>query len=310
MTTFRTVNGRTVISSDNQVRKDGFTDRERANEFSMGPHGGSDPTVAKATGTPEGAQRFMDEMGIGKELRSKNIPKDGLAAFPKGDSNSQATFKKAVNQDWRVKLSIPTIEPFSNAELLGPLRTTGGLVFPYTPTIIVAHSANYNTMAPTHTNYPYFAYQNSQVDQMNIIGEFPVQNSEDAKHWVATVNFLRTATKMFFGKDEGDGLKGNPPPIMHLSGYGKHMFDKVPVVVNSFNVELRSGIDYISTSGVVGRRSDASTNYNGDDSTWAPTLSNISVLVTPVCSRDTVKRFSLKEFARGTLGTREGIGFI
>ena len=33
MTTFRTVNGRTVISSDNQVRKDGFTDRERANEL-------------------------------------------------------------------------------------------------------------------------------------------------------------------------------------------------------------------------------------------------------------------------------------
>jgi hypothetical protein len=52
-------------------------------------------------------------------------------------------------------------------------------------------------------------------------------------------------TKMFFGKEQA--LKGNPPPIMHLSGYGDHMFSKVPVIINTFNVELRPGIDYIST---------------------------------------------------------------
>mgnify|MGYP001268592044 CR=1 FL=1 len=32
-----------------------------------------------------------------------------------------------------------------------------------------------------------------------------------------------------------------------MTSYGDHMFNKVPVVVNSFNVELRQGIDYIST---------------------------------------------------------------
>ena len=78
---------------------------------------------------------------------------------------------------------------------------------------------------------------------MNIIGEFPVQNSDDAKHWVATVNFLRTATKMFFGDDDGlNGLKGNPPPILHLYGYGDHMFNKVPVVINSFNKTIMKEI--------------------------------------------------------------------
>ena len=57
---------------------------------------------------------------------------------------------------------------------------------------------------------------------LNIIGEFPVQNSEDAKHWVATVNFLRTVTKMFFGRDD-TGLKGNPPPILHFQDTGPHV---------------------------------------------------------------------------------------
>ena len=151
---------------------------------------------------------------------------------------------------------------------------------------------------------------------MNIIGEFPVQNSEDAKHWVATVNFLRTVTKMFFGKDDQSKLKGNPPPIMHLSGYGDHMFNKVPVVVNSFNLELRQGIDYISTkqtqTGYTAPDQIAGLVESGESQTWAPTLSNISVLITPVYSRDSIKNFSLSEFARGNLsGKGEGeIGFI
>jgi hypothetical protein len=46
--------------------------------------------------------------------------------------------------------------------------------------------------------------------------------------------------------------------------------------------------------------------------TWAPTLSNISVLVTPIYSRESIKNFSLSEFARGKLsGKGDGeIGFI
>src|SRR6056300_25537 len=155
--------------------------------------------------------------------------------------------------DWRVRLQVPDASPlqkffdFDNNPLMAPLAESRGIFWPLTPAVVIQHSANYNAMDQVHSNYPHYAYQNSQVDQMNIIGEFPVQNSDDAKHWVATVNFLRTATKMFFGNDDGDGLKGNPTPIMHLYGYGDHMFHKVPVVINSFNVELRPGIDYIST---------------------------------------------------------------
>ena len=147
---------------------------------------------------------------------------------------------------------------------------------------------------------------------MNIFGEFPVQNQDDAKHWVATVNFLRTASKMFFGEDEGYGLKGNPPPIFHLYGYGDHMFNKVPVIINTFNVELRSGIDYISTQQSDVYRSDSNIDYQQQDSTWAPTLSTISVLVSPIYSRESVKNFSMSKFVRGELngkGANE-IGFI
>jgi len=219
--------------------------------------------------------------------------------------------------DWRVRLQIPngadTVYDsiLANNELLAPLVPSRGIFWPLTPAVVIQHSANYNPLSQTHSNYPFQAYQNSQVDSMNIIGEFPVQNSDDAKHWVATVNFLRTITKMYFGKEQA--LKGNPPPIMHMSGYGDHMFQKVPVIVNTFNVELRPGIDYISTKQSEVYRSNVQDfALDSEDQTWAPTLSNISVLVTPIYSRESIKKFSLSEFARGQLngkGTDE-IGFI
>jgi hypothetical protein len=227
--------------------------------------------------------------------------------------------------DWRVRLQVPDgpltkFFDFNNNPIMQPLAASQGIFWPLTPAMTIQHSSNYNAMDQVHSNYPHQAYQNSQVDSMNIIGEFPVQNSEDAKHWVATVNFLRTATKMFFGSEAGiDGLKGNPPPILHLSGYGDHMYNKVPVVVNTYNLELRQGIDYISTNQDTDRnitsprtRERLGLPETGESSTWAPTLSNISVLVTPIYSRESVKKFSMKKFVRGELngkGSNE-VGFI
>ena len=223
-----------------------------------------------------------------------------------------------TKKDWRVRLQVPQGSPletffFHDNPLLAPIKDNRGIFWPLTPSMVIQHSANYNAMDQVHSNYPHFAYQNSQVDQMNIIGEFPVQNQEDAKHWVATINFLRTATKMFFGSDGKH--KGSPPPILHLSGYGDHMFNKVPIIINTFNVELRAGIDYISTeqSSVYEKMSAApgGFDYKSHDATWAPTLSNISVLITPIYSRDSVKNFSMQKFVRGELnGKGNEVGFI
>jgi hypothetical protein len=227
-------------------------------------------------------------------------------------------------KDWRVRLQVPPgpltgFFDFENNPIMAPLAESDGIFWPLTPSVVIQHSANYDAMAMTHSNYPHQAYNNSQVDSLNIIGEFPVQNQQDAKHWVATVNFLRTATKMFFGQDDGTGLKGNPPPILHLSGYGDHMFQRVPVIINTFNVELRPGIDYISTKQnpdayVTPRtRQRMGLSDNSEESqTWAPTLSNISVLVTPIYSRDSVKNFSMKQFVNGELNGKSNneVGFI
>jgi hypothetical protein len=236
--------------------------------------------------------------------------------------NSRAKWSgRNDKKDWRVRLVVPDGEltkffDFANNPLMQPLEDSNGIFWPLTPAVVIQHSANYNAMDQVHSNFPHQAYQNSQVDSFNVIGEFPVQNSEDAKHWVATINFLRTATKMFFGAEAGiDGLKGNPPPILHFYGYGDHMFNRVPVVINTFNVELRPGIDYISTkqSDVYADRPGNISRLveSGESQTWAPTLSNVSVLLTPIYSRDSIKNFSMKKFVNGELnGKGNEVGFI
>ena len=231
---------------------------------------------------------------------------------------------RSEKTDWRVRLEVPDGDltkffDFDNNPLMAPLKDSKGIFWPLTPAVVIQHSANYNAMDQIHSNFPHQAYQNSQVDSFNVIGEFPVQNSEDAKHWVATINFLRTATKMFFGSEAGiDGLKGNPPPILHFYGYGDHMFNRVPVVINTFNVELRPGIDYISTKQTqVGYEAGsvdpalAAAVESGESQTWAPTLSNVSVLLTPIYSRESIKKFSMKKFVNGELnGKGNEVGFI
>jgi hypothetical protein len=106
------------------------------------------------------------------------------------------------------------------------------------------------------------------------------------------------------------------------------MFNRVPVVINSFNLELRQGIDYISTKqGNTPGSAVEQNNYltaaydpetllaqqasSGEPQTWAPTISNISVLVTPVYSRESIKNFSMKKFVNGELnGKGNEVGFI
>ena len=235
---------------------------------------------------------------------------------------------RATSKDWRVKLTIPEGAPSRLKELLfdndvlGPLakgdNPINGVIWPITPSIIYSAASMYNALAQVHSNYPFQAYQNSQPNDINIIGDFIVQNSEDAKYWVATIGFLRAVHKMFFGGNESD-YRGNPPPILHLSGYGDQMFNKIPVVLNQWNVELRAGVDYIctqqqpygGTAQTMGHHPSVDiTNVDDIPATWAPTISMVSVMITPLYSRDAVKKFSMRGFVDGTLSKETGIGWV
>jgi len=191
------------------------------------------------------AENVTSSKGFAKAGRAVHLPPGASGPIK---ASATANFPKSQEQDWRVRLSIPDVEPFkTESELLGPLRdTNNSLVFPFTPSVIVSHSASYNALQPTHTNYPYQIYQSSQVDQLVITGDFFVQNGIEAQYWVAALHYLRSCTKMFYG---GEGTnQGAPPPVVKLNGYGDYVFNDVPVVIQQFTVDMPQEVDYISTS--------------------------------------------------------------
>jgi hypothetical protein len=194
--------------------------------------------------------------------------------------------------DWRVSLAVPPV--ISGGPVLAPLSRTGNrMIFPFTPTILFQHSANYSAISPTHSNYPYHAYQNSQVDAITITGDFVNENEEDGQYYIAVIHFLRTMTKMFYG---GGTDSGNPPLLSRLKGYGPHVLNDIPVVITTFNIDLPQNVDYIECT------VDGKSNY-------VPTTTFLSVTCQPNYSRRATAGFDLKEFADGRfVGT--GQGFI
>jgi len=214
------------------------------------------------------------------KARAKNLPKGGELFQQTTGTSVQAT----NDQDWRVRLNCDYGTYFSST-IFDPLDKTGGVVWPYLPRVTIGYKANYTQVDPIHSNTPFQAYKNSQVDDIQISGEFSVQTEYEADYWIAVTHFLKTATKMFYGSGS-EGLQGNPPVICRLSGYGSFVFNNVPVVIKSYSVDMPEDVNYINTV------------LNGSNH-WVPAVSTISVTVSPVYNRERLRKFSLQDFASG-----------
>jgi hypothetical protein len=219
--------------------------------------------------------------------RGANLPSGGELFLKQG---SPIQLQPNAKNDWRVRINAQW--NIFNSPLFKLLENTGGVVWPYNPNITVSTKANYTAIDATHSNYQFQAYKNSVVDDIQISGEFSCETETDAAYWIAATTFFKTATKMFFGEGE---FAGNPPIVCNLSGYGSSIFDKVPVIVKAFSVELKDDVNYI-------RCNTFGTN------TWVPVLSTISVTVTPVYNRRRLRKFSLQDYSRGKAA--DSVGYI
>lgn len=213
-----------------------------------------------------------------------------LAAGIDGNSPSIAPINidrfPSSSKDFRVKISDPSGRISNSGGALEPLQQTGGkVVFPYTPEISINHTANYTPLSPTHSNYEYLFYQNSAVSEISLVAQFTARNNEDADYVLAVQHFFRSATKMFYGKDQ---LAGVPPIVCRLEGHGALQLNSVPIVITSFNSNLPSDVDYIS----------ASDDRHGR----VPTIQTFSISAKPLYSRSRLtNEFNLSDFASGSL---------
>lgn len=297
---------------------------------------------------------FVGDNFVEPEIReSANNTTRGIRSAQEQATKEDA-YNAAQQNDWRVRLSLAprtTNSPkiLYRAEspgILAPLAATDGIIFPYTPTIQVSYAASYDTSDIVHNNYKFFTYKSSSVDSVTITCDFTAQDTYEANYLLAVVHFLRSLTKMFYGKDENP-LRGIPPPLVFLTGLGSFQFSKHPMVISNFTYSLPQDVDYIratthtatppgATAGLLNspaKTNSPSLNRLGQSGsrvgpggitqppnfnqyfssstqapTYVPTRMSISVVGHPIASRNNISNeFSLRDYASGQLVRDKGM---
>lgn len=197
--------------------------------------------------------------------------------------------KLSAEDDWRVRISLPVESKLfynsNDSGVLYPLIKDGqrGVVFPYTPTMTIAHNARYSEQALTHSNYKSYFYEGSDVSPITINGDFSAQSEQEARYVLAAIHFFRACTKMFFGNSDD---AGNPPTIVYLDGYGEYYLPHVSCVITQFSHTMPSDVDYIP--------------IQNNSMTRIPTFSQMQVTLQPVYSRRRIHdSFNLNSYAVG-----------
>jgi hypothetical protein len=210
-----------------------------------------------------------------------------------------------MGKDLRVKLRVPPkyLEPGS---MTSPLISLGGIIFPYTPTISYEAKADYGASNPMHSNFPINFYQRSSTSLITISGKFSVQNTKDARIYLATMHLLKALIRMRSGgANNGDSDSGAPPPVCRLDGYGAMMLENVPVAVTSYRAEFPDSVDYFT---IATNLVDPISGLQYDsEKTSVPTLSTIAITCLPMYSREEMQKFSVTGYLNGAF---KGKGFI
>jgi hypothetical protein len=202
----------------------------------------------------------------------------------------------AENYDWRARLRPKNggIDRFysqlgaNGDHLLRPLEESNGIVWQYTPTIFMSGSAEYSEAMMQGMNYPINTFISSRPPDIPITADFSANDIYEARYLLAVMSFLKICTKAAFGDDAvARGTAGTPPPVLVFEYLADHGFNKVPVVITNWTMELPSDVDYVPV-------------IVGQTTTYVPTAANIMINLKPQYTPHKIRRrFSVEAVTSG-----------
>jgi len=205
----------------------------------------------------------------------------------------------ATSYDWRARLRpkkggedifYQTMKGDGESQdyLLRPIKESGGMVWQYTPQIYLQGQTNYAQAHMQGMNYQINTFQNSTPPMLPISADFTANNIYEARYLLAIFTFLRICGKGTFGDQAVKNESyGRPPPVLLFEYLGDHMFNKVPVVMTSYNIQLPEEVDYVPVK-------------VGDTVTHVPTRTNIMVALEPTYTPQKLRRkFNLDTLTSG-----------
>ena len=217
-------------------------------------------------------------------------------------------------QDQRARLqpkagraeSLSILGPKGPGNILYPLYQTGGVLFPYTPSISTGAVTEYDNTPFIHSNYNYNAYVRSYPKPISITAEFTAQTNDEALYLLAVIHFFRSVTKSYFGVTPYNKA-GTPPPTLLFNYLGEYQFNNVPVVVKYFDYSYEANIDYVAVNTTQNQIYSANMGVslpaaNSGGFTWVPTHMTVSLeLETQYVPIQLRNQFNLDDFRSGKL---------
>ena len=249
-------------------------------------------TITDIANNPD-IDNIFDEIGRYQNRGRVNNDLDALAtAIP--DSQLEG------NVDWRARLrpkgngrefvyGVKNAAGESAASILQPLMKTRGMIFPYTPTLLLQGMVEYQAQSFHGSNYPIYSYINSRPPTLPVSGDFSATTIEEAQYLLAVFHFLRVCTKSYFGESAvANGRYGTPPPVLLFDYLGPYGFHKVPVVIESYSVQLNDEIDYVPV-------------LAGGKTTYVPAEASIALNLLPQYTPYKLrKKFDLENLTNGS----------
>lgn len=274
---------------------------------------GSLPTVdieAAATREPRNNvfNDFFDQQANEENQRLAALQAQSGSVSSLEFDTSRGIPRGIPEQDWRARIrpknsldsnSNLGVNPYFQGKLLEPIRQTGGLVFQYTPSILVTGSANWNSTHGVGQNYPVYTYNNSSPPSLPITSSFTANTEAEARYMLAVLHWCRGITKSAFGnQDVTSGLYGTPPPVLLFEYLGKNGFNGVPVIVTDYQYTYDQNVDYVPVR----------VGNSDDDITFLPVKIDITITLQIALTPSKIRNsFSITDFINGSA---YGNGFI
>ena len=245
-------------------------------------------------GFPDDSPNNVFEEAINARVQNLIAEANEFAAvIPEASST-----KLKEKYDWRARLRpkdggkdqfyAGAMEQGFDDYLLRPIQESGGMVWQYTPTLFLSATANYNEALGQGMNYPIRTFNNSTPPEIPVQSDWTANDIYEARYMLAVMTFLKVATKGYFGDSAVEqGKYGTPPPVLLFEYLGDHGFNKVPVVVSNYNMQMSDDVDYVpvEVQGTI---------------TYVPTRLNINIVLSPTYTPHKLRRrFDIQAITNG-----------
>lgn len=189
-----------------------------------------------------------------------------------------------------VKISNKTNTAQFKGRLQSKLNGLDKIYFRVTPTVDESRQAIYDALQPVHHPGAIQVYKTTGPRTFAIGCKFIAQTQDDADEVLKNLEIIRSWVMPYYGLGTAENIRtknylGAPPDILEFSLYGERTYDRLPVILKSYQWSMPDSVDYIPDS----------------DGNPCPTIIEVHLTLEEAWTPEQFMNFSLYDYKNGTV---------